>query len=53
MHYLIDDYTDPWREAQTILLLHGNAESGAVWLRIPDQGDRVFRANVTGDSGGM
>ena len=31
MHYLIDDYTDPWREPATILLLHGNAESGAVW----------------------
>lgn len=28
MHYLLDDYTDPWREADTILMLHGNAESG-------------------------
>lgn len=32
MHYRIDDYTDPWRKAETILLLHGNAESGAVWF---------------------
>ena len=31
MHYAIDDFTDPWREAETILLLHGNAESGAAW----------------------
>ncbi len=31
MHYVIDDYTDPWRDAETILMLHGNAESGAVW----------------------
>lgn len=31
MHYRIDDYTDPWREPETILMLHGNAESGAVW----------------------
>ncbi len=32
MHYRIDDYTDPWREAETILMLHGNAESGATWF---------------------
>src|SRR5262245_53584005 len=32
MHYLVDDYTDPWRQAETILLLHGNAESSAVWF---------------------
>jgi 3-oxoadipate enol-lactonase len=31
MHYLVDDYTDPWRKPETILLLHGNAESGAAW----------------------
>lgn len=31
MHYVVDDYTDPWRDAETILMLHGNAESGAVW----------------------
>src|SRR5271157_4471185 len=31
LHYLVDDFTDPWREAETILLLHGNAESGAAW----------------------
>jgi len=27
MHYLVDDYTDPWRDPETILLLHGNCES--------------------------
>ena len=32
MHYRIDDFTDPWREAETILLLHGSSESGAVWF---------------------
>jgi 3-oxoadipate enol-lactonase len=31
MHYEVDDFTDPWRPAQTILLLHGNAESGLAW----------------------
>ena len=30
MHYEVDDFTDPWREAETILL-HGNAESGLAW----------------------
>lgn len=32
MHYLVDDFTDPWRNPETILLLHGNAECGAVWF---------------------
>ncbi|OGA48799.1 MAG: hypothetical protein A3G24_19745 [Betaproteobacteria bacterium RIFCSPLOWO2_12_FULL_62_13] len=31
MHYLVDDFTDPWREPDTILMLHGNCESGAAW----------------------
>jgi len=32
INYLVDDYTDPWRVAETILLLHGNAERGLVWF---------------------
>jgi len=28
MHYRVDD---PWTEPATIIMLHGNAESGAVW----------------------
>jgi 3-oxoadipate enol-lactonase len=31
MHYEVDDFTDPWRPAQAIFLLHGNAESGLAW----------------------
>ena len=31
LHYVVDDYSDPWREPQTVLMLHGNAESGAAW----------------------
>src|SRR5215831_3021437 len=31
LHYLVDDFTEPWREAATIVLLHGNAESGQAW----------------------
>ncbi|HKU71302.1 MAG TPA: alpha/beta hydrolase [Burkholderiales bacterium] len=30
-HYLVDDFTDPWTRPETILLLHGCAESGLVW----------------------
>jgi pimeloyl-ACP methyl ester carboxylesterase len=31
LRYFVDDFTDPWRRPETILLLHGNAESGAAW----------------------
>ncbi len=31
MHYRVDDCTDPWTQPETILLLHGCAESGIVW----------------------
>ncbi len=32
MHYVVDDFTDPWSEPETILLLHGSSESGAMWF---------------------
>jgi 3-oxoadipate enol-lactonase len=31
MHYQVDDFTDPWLQPQTILMLHGNAESRLAW----------------------
>ncbi len=31
MHYAVDDFTDPWRRPETVLMLHGNAESGLAW----------------------
>ena len=31
MHYVVDDFTDPWTKPETILLLHGNAESAMAW----------------------
>jgi len=31
LRYEVDDFTDPWTAPETILLLHGNAESGAAW----------------------
>jgi pimeloyl-ACP methyl ester carboxylesterase len=31
LNYRVDDYTDPWREAGTVLMIHGNNESGIAW----------------------
>ena len=31
IYYEIDDWTDPWREAQTVLLIHGFTESTPAW----------------------
>lgn len=31
LHYVVDDFTDPWTTPETILLLHGNAESALAW----------------------
>jgi len=31
MHYVVDDITDRWTKPETILLLHGNAESSLAW----------------------
>lgn len=31
MHYLVDDYTDPWNSAEPVLMLHGNCESSLAW----------------------
>jgi len=33
MHYEIDDFTDPWTRPESVLLLHGNAESGLAWWK--------------------
>lgn len=31
LFYQVDDYTDPWRPAETVLFIHGLAESGEAW----------------------
>lgn len=31
LFYTIDDCTDPWRKAETLLFVHGLAESGEAW----------------------
>src|SRR5882762_9551804 len=32
MHYVVDDFSDPWRDPETVLMLHGSSESGAMWF---------------------
>lgn len=32
MTYRLDDFTSPWRKSETILMIHGNAESGLAWF---------------------
>jgi len=51
MHYLVDDFTDPWTEPDTILLLHGNAESSLAWyawVPLLAQRFRVVRPDMRG-----
>lgn len=31
IRYLVDDFTDPWRDAETVLMVHGFAESADAW----------------------
>ncbi len=31
LHYVVDDFTDPWQPAETIVLIHGLAESAEAW----------------------
>jgi len=54
MHYRVDDFTDPWRAPQTVLMLHGNAESGLAWYAwIPKLARqyRVVRPDMRGFGG--
>ncbi len=32
MHYELDDYTDPWTRPETILLVHGVADTSKAWF---------------------
>jgi 3-oxoadipate enol-lactonase len=31
LRYVVDDFTDPWRRAETVLMVHGFAESADAW----------------------
>jgi 3-oxoadipate enol-lactonase len=51
MHYLVDDFTDPWRRPETVLMLHGNAESSAswyAWVPVLARRYRVVRPDMRG-----
>ncbi len=43
LHYVVDDYTDPWCKPQTIVLMHGLGESSAVWYGWVPQLARDYR----------
>ena len=43
MHYEVDDFTDPWRASETILMIHGNAERGQSWYGWVPHFAREFR----------
>jgi 3-oxoadipate enol-lactonase len=51
MHYELDDYTDPWTTPDTILLVHGVADTSRAWFAwVPQLGRqfRVFRPDLRG-----
>jgi pimeloyl-ACP methyl ester carboxylesterase len=51
MQYEVDHFADPWRDTETILMLHGNAESSAAWYGwVPHlaRGYRVVRPDMRG-----
>ena len=51
MHYEVDDFTDPWTKPDTILMLHGNSESGLAWygwVPILARKYRVVRPDMRG-----
>ena len=43
LFYEVTDFAEPWREHETILLLHGNAESGAAWYGWMPELSRDYR----------
>ena len=43
LHYVVDDYTDPWKNAPCILLQHGNGRSGAFWYSWMPYLSRFYR----------
>jgi 3-oxoadipate enol-lactonase len=43
MHVRVDDHTDPWRDAEAVVFLHGNAESGEAWYAWVPHFSRRYR----------
>jgi 3-oxoadipate enol-lactonase len=51
MFYRLDDFTDPWKDSEVVMLLHGVAENGEVWFGwVPHLGRRfrVLRPDMRG-----
>ncbi len=43
LHYAVDDFTDPWKNARTVVLQHGFGRSGAFWYSWVPYLSRYFR----------
>ncbi|MGA7806754.1 alpha/beta fold hydrolase [Bradyrhizobium sp.] len=43
LHYQVHDYTDRWRKAHSIILIHGFARSGEFWFNIVPYLARFYR----------
>jgi 3-oxoadipate enol-lactonase len=43
LHYAVHDFTDRWRKAQTIILVHGFARSGDFWFNMVPYLARFYR----------
>jgi 3-oxoadipate enol-lactonase len=43
LHYVIDDYTDPWKNAPYMVLQHGNGRSGRFWYSWVPYLSRYYR----------
>src|SRR6188768_2127699 len=43
LHYALDDYTDPWRDAPCLLLQHGYGRSGRFWYSWVPYLSRFYR----------
>jgi len=51
LHYRIDDYTDPWRDAPVLVLQHGYARSSKLWYAwVPHlaRDYRILRVDLRG-----
>ena len=48
MYYEDDDYTDPWRNPEIVVLHHGNAKSSRLWYAwVPPVSYTHLRAHET------
>ena len=51
LYYRVDDFADPWRPHDTVLMLHGNAESSLAWyawVPVLAREMRVLRPDMRG-----